>query len=89
MTANLAPADPRASLPPPAPEDADIRARRRRRALSQTAIFAIMIVSILLVAIVATFTVGLPLGKSLEPMTSPTLVLVSTDGKAFARRGAY
>jgi penicillin-binding protein 1A len=32
---------------------------------------------------------GLPLGKSLEPMTNPTLVLVSADGKAFARRGAY
>src|SRR5436190_974500 len=86
MTASAAPADP--SLPPPVSEEGEARARRRR-ALSQTAIFAIMIVSILMVAMVASLTVGLPLGKSLEPMTSPTLVLVSTDGKAFARRGAY
>ena len=86
MTASAAPADP--SLPPPVSEEGEARARRRR-ALSQTAIFAIMIVSILMVAVVASLTVGLPLGKSLEPMTSPTLVMVSTVGKAFARRGAY
>ena len=41
-----------------------------------------------LIAVVAILW-GLPLEKSLEPMTSPTLVLVSADGKAFARRGAY
>jgi len=32
---------------------------------------------------------ALPLGRALEPLPSPTLVLVSADGKAFARRGAY
>lgn len=42
-------------------------------------------------ALIAVFSIlwALPLEKSLEPMTSPTLVLVSADGKAFARRGAY
>jgi 1A family penicillin-binding protein len=32
---------------------------------------------------------ALPLGRALEPLQSPTLVLVSSDGKAFARRGSY
>jgi penicillin-binding protein 1A len=32
---------------------------------------------------------ALPLGRALEPLQSPTLVLVSADGKAFARRGSY
>ncbi|MDB5453150.1 MAG: penicillin-binding protein family [Caulobacteraceae bacterium] len=88
MSASAAPADPRSGPQPPAPEKVEVRARRRR-AVSQAGIFAIMIVSILTVAIVASLTMGLPLGKSLEPMTSPTLVLVSADGKTFARRGAY
>src|SRR5690348_12547682 len=34
-------------------------------------------------------TWALPLGRALEPLQSPTLVLVSSDGKAFARRGSY
>jgi len=32
---------------------------------------------------------GLPLGKALAPLESPTLVLVTDDGQAFARRGSY
>jgi 1A family penicillin-binding protein len=62
---------------------------RRRRIFSQLAIVAIMLISVLMVAAVASLTWELPLGKSLEPLKSPTLVLVSADGKAFARRGAY
>jgi penicillin-binding protein 1A len=73
---------------PPAPPDPVIKAHRRWLA-SETAIMAIMVVSVLMVAFVAWITWALPLGKSLEPMTSPTLVLVSADGKPFARRGAY
>jgi len=34
-------------------------------------------------------TWALPLGRALEPLQSPTLVLVSADGKPFARRGSY
>ncbi|HET9159698.1 MAG TPA: biosynthetic peptidoglycan transglycosylase, partial [Caulobacteraceae bacterium] len=62
---------------------------RRRRILTQLSIVAIMLASVLMVALVASLSWELPLGKSLEPMKSPTLVLVSADGKAFARRGAY
>ncbi|WP_395674033.1 transglycosylase domain-containing protein, partial [Phenylobacterium sp.] len=32
---------------------------------------------------------ALPLGRALEPLESPTLVLVTADGKPFARRGSY
>jgi 1A family penicillin-binding protein len=32
---------------------------------------------------------ALPLSRALEPLPSPTLVLVSADGKPFARRGSY
>jgi penicillin-binding protein 1A len=33
--------------------------------------------------------IALPINRALEPLPTPTLVLVSADGKAFARRGAY
>jgi penicillin-binding protein 1A len=33
--------------------------------------------------------IALPVGRALEPLQSPTLVLVSADGKPFARRGSY
>ncbi|MDP3856056.1 transglycosylase domain-containing protein [Phenylobacterium sp.] len=32
---------------------------------------------------------SLPLGRALEPLKSPTLILVTADGKDFARRGSY
>lgn len=32
---------------------------------------------------------SLPLGRALEPLPSPAVILVSADGKPFARRGAY
>jgi membrane peptidoglycan carboxypeptidase len=34
-------------------------------------------------------TWALPLGRALEPLAAPTLVLVTADGKPFARRGSY
>ncbi|HYG28127.1 MAG TPA: penicillin-binding protein, partial [Caulobacteraceae bacterium] len=33
--------------------------------------------------------IALPINRALEPLEAPTLVLVSADGKAFARRGSY
>src|SRR3954468_10127561 len=76
--------------PPEPPAPPEVLAKAHRRWLrSETAILAVMVLSVLMVAFVAWMTWALPLGKSLEPMTSPTLVLVSSDGKAFARRGAY
>lgn len=32
---------------------------------------------------------SLPLGRALEPLQSPTIVLVTADGKPFSRRGSY
>jgi penicillin-binding protein 1A len=32
---------------------------------------------------------SLPLGRALEPLPNPTLILVTADGKPFARRGSY
>jgi 1A family penicillin-binding protein len=43
----------------------------------------------LVLALIVGFMVTLPLGRALEPLQSPTLVLVSADGHAFARRGAF
>jgi 1A family penicillin-binding protein len=34
-------------------------------------------------------TWALPLGRSLAPLETPTLVLITADGKPFARRGSY
>lgn len=61
----------------------------RRARLSRAAAIAVIVISVVTVAVVASLSWGLPLSKSLEPMQSPTLVLVSADGKPFARRGAY
>jgi penicillin-binding protein 1A len=90
MSVNLPLAEPLADSPPepPAPPDPVEKAHRRWLA-SESVILAIMVASVMLVAFVAWMTWALPLGKALEPMASPTLVLVSADGKPFARRGAY
>jgi len=50
-------------------------------------IAAIAALTLVLTALWLTW--ALPLGRALEPLPSPTLVLVSADGKAFARRGSY
>jgi penicillin-binding protein 1A len=34
-------------------------------------------------------TWALPLGRALEPLPTPTLVLITADGKPFSRRGSY
>jgi 1A family penicillin-binding protein len=40
-------------------------------------------------ALTAWLAWALPLGRALEPLPTPTLVLVTADGKPFARRGSY
>ena len=46
--------------------------------------------ALLAMAAVIVFMVwSLPLGRALEPLPDPTLVLVTADGKPFARRGSY
>jgi len=42
-----------------------------------------------LVAVIVFMVWSLPLGRALEPLPDPTLVLVTADGKPFARRGSY
>ena len=42
-----------------------------------------------LIAVIVFMVWSLPLGRALEPLPNPTLVLVSADGKPFARRGSY
>ncbi|MDB5469668.1 MAG: penicillin-binding protein family [Caulobacter sp.] len=41
------------------------------------------------ILLVAYLSWALPLGRALEPFQTPTLVLVTADGKPFARRGFY
>lgn len=41
------------------------------------------------VALLVFMVWSLPLGRALEPLPNPTLILVSADGKPFARRGSY
>ncbi|MBT9471094.1 MAG: transglycosylase domain-containing protein [Pseudomonadota bacterium] len=42
-----------------------------------------------LIALIVFMVWSLPLGRALEPLANPTLILVSADGKPFARRGSY
>ncbi|WP_374656627.1 transglycosylase domain-containing protein [Phenylobacterium sp.] len=44
---------------------------------------------VLFAALVVFMVWSLPLGRALEPLQNPTLVLVTADGKPFARRGSY
>lgn len=43
----------------------------------------------LLVIFFAYLTWALPIGRALEPLRTPTLVMLTADGKPFARRGSY
>ncbi len=45
--------------------------------------------ALLLAALVVFMLWSLPLGRALEPLQNPTLVLVTADGEPFARRGSY
>jgi penicillin-binding protein 1A len=44
---------------------------------------------LLLMAVAVFVGWSLPLGQALEPLQSPTIVLVTADGKPFSRRGSY
>jgi membrane peptidoglycan carboxypeptidase len=46
-------------------------------------------VAVLLIAVIVSLLWSLPLGRALEPLANPTLVLVTSDGQPIARRGAY
>lgn len=63
--------------PPPRP-------RRRWKILA-----GLGIVAGLFALLVVALAWSLPLSRSLDPLPNPAIVLVSADGKPFARRGAY
>jgi 1A family penicillin-binding protein len=46
-------------------------------------------IALLVLLVVVWLSWALPLGRALEPLPTPTIVLISSDGQAFARRGSY
>lgn len=72
---------PKVEAPAPAPARPPFW-RRRPWQIAGAAILALLALVIFLVW-------SLPLGRALEPLKSPTLILVTADGKDFARRGSY
>jgi 1A family penicillin-binding protein len=68
--------------PPEAPEPP--RSVRRIRPVQLA-----LVAAGLFVVLVLWLSWALPLGRALEPLENPTLVLVTADGKPFARRGSY
>jgi len=78
MTTTLA-AEPQAPEAPPEP-----RPWWRRRRVQVIGGAATLVVLVFL-----WLTWALPLGRSLAPLDAPTLVLITADGKPFARRGSY
>ena len=72
--------------PPPAEAEAPGHApiwKRRPRATAAAALAGV------LVLMLAWLSWALPLGRALEPLPDPTLVLATADGRPFARRGSY
>ncbi len=67
--------------PEPTPQPRSFAARHWRE-------LAVVLV-LLLVAMLAWLIVTAPLGRALEPLKEPSMVLLSADGKPIARRGDY
>ncbi len=44
---------------------------------------------LVVIAVIVSLLWSLPLGRALEPLANPTLVIVAADGKPIARRGSY
>jgi 1A family penicillin-binding protein len=81
----IGPFPPQPPAPPPEP-DVETRPRAwwRRRRFQTPAIIAALAVLILLWLVWA-----VPVHRALEPLEAPTIVMVTADGKPFARRGSY
>lgn len=69
---------------PAAPEHSPKKPLWRRR---RWQIAAVLLAAVLAVLVFVGWS--LPLGRALEPLQSPTIVLVTADGKPFSRRGSY
>jgi 1A family penicillin-binding protein len=70
--------------PPPAPGPREPEPLWRRRWFQLSAGAAGLLILLML-----WLSWALPVGRALEPLDSPTLILVTADGKPFARRGSY
>ena len=83
-----------APVPPTPPRDrweaitTEVRTGLGQAARSRWAPYAVIALSLLILGL-AYLSWSLPLGRALEPFETPTLVLVTADGKPFARRGFY
>ena len=72
---------PRGPTAPPPADDRPWYMRRRWQVAGGIAAF--------LLILFVWMSWALPIGRALEPLQSPTLVLVTADGQPFARRGSY
>jgi penicillin-binding protein 1A len=72
----------------PEDEAAYAPAPRRRFFTFRRLLTGVAILAVLFVLLVGWLSWRLPVGRALEPLASPALVLVSADGHPFARRGA-
>ncbi|MDR7116889.1 transglycosylase domain-containing protein [Caulobacter sp. BE254] len=82
--ADLAPADPTPPEAPPAPRAKPPVWKRRPWLIGGAAAVVLAVI-----AFVASLLWSLPLGRALEPLANPTLVIVAADGSPIARRGSY
>jgi len=80
--ADLAPADP--TTPKPSPPVKPPVWKRRPWLIGGAAVVVLAVV-----VFVASLLWSLPLGRALEPLANPTLVIVAADGSPIARRGSY
>ncbi len=69
---------------PPLPADPAPRPRKRRQWIKMT-LYAIFVFMVL---IVGWLVISAPLGRALEPLKDPAMLLLSEEGKPIARRGA-
>ena len=75
--------EPEAAEPPPPPPAKPPIWKRRPWQIGAAASVLVVI------AIIVSLLWSLPLGRALEPLANPTLVIVASDGSPIARRGSY
>ena len=74
--------DPFAPQVPPTPDEAPTKPKRRRLRLALYAITGLLVVTLIWLIVTA------PLSRALEPLDDPAMLLVSSEGRPIARRGA-
>ncbi|MBO9557313.1 MAG: transglycosylase domain-containing protein, partial [Caulobacter sp.] len=75
--------EPEAAEPPPPPPAKPPIWKRRPWQIGAAATVLVVI------AFIVSLLWSLPLGRALEPLANPTLVIVASDGSPIARRGSY